>query len=40
MTQMNLSTNQKQTYNIENTFVVAGGRGGGKRLDREFGTSK
>ena len=40
MTQMNLSINQKQTYNIENTFVVAGGSGGGQRLDREFGTSK
>ena len=28
MTQMNLSTKQKQTYNIENRFVVARGKRG------------
>ena len=40
MTQMNISTKQKQTQDIENRFVVAKREGGGGGMDWEFGISR
>ena len=40
MTQMNLSTKQKETHSIENRLVVAKGEGGGGGKDWEFGVSR